>query len=223
MIVEIAIAIITLTALGALGRRADKTAVDDAAARAARAAALLDEARAFIAQIESDRQFPALEAPLLNLPLNEFVALHQPETVMLTYLSHQVGVGEIGGIGGIGAHPREWRTSLDLHMTTIATGDLYLTNRRMVYVGDRRSMSLLWRDLMALTCGLDGLHINTDDSPIPIAFKVKNSLLWAMLIKWMSLVKVEGRALAPGAHLEMNPEVAGDGWIVNAVLSTGDP
>jgi len=205
VLIYIVVGIVALALLNrASKRRQQKNAARD---RKARAQTLFDQTRAFFSQIETAGGFHSLETPSLHLQDGEFAILYEAGATLHAFKSHQVSVGNGGrGVAGISLYPAAWEWGTDDEMSPIAKGDLYLTNKRLLFVSDHRNRSIPWENLLSIHARLIGFRIHTNDSESAVGFATENGLLWTMLIRWMSSTEVKMPKLASGTKITLTSE-----------------
>jgi hypothetical protein len=175
---------------------------------------LTDETTEFVTRIEQDGALPSLETLNVHLQAGEFAVLHEPCVVLRGFNTQYVAVRRPRTrTVGLGQYPAEWESRPADQMSPLATGDLYLTNKRVLFLGGVRTMSLPWTELLSIkptleaaTPSLDSITIATNLSQQPFAFAVKNPPLWAVMIGWMSAGQPARPELEKGTRIVLKVE-----------------
>lgn len=176
----------------------------------AKADGLTDQARRYIEALNASRTYPTVDMFGVNAQKGEFGLLHESSTL---YELKPYRVGGAAGtrlklgkvpiyLGGFESHSLEdWSLA--------ARGDLYLTNKRIVFTGDARSASIALTDMIALDTELDAVRIHTAKRQKPYLFAVGNSILWSLLAKIAASGEVTSPRLPDGLQLGFSAPKAG--------------
>jgi hypothetical protein len=180
----LAFAVLAFGAMIALKRWARLRRVRDAA----RADAMIAATRAALAEIESGRRLPSLTAANLVLREHEFVLLKEARSrafglrvpaaapPSMPYLRF-AGFSIYDDLGKRAGHARG-RDS--------AVGELYLTNRRLVFISPRANLEVVLENALTIEPALDSFRVVTAGAENPCRFTAENPLLWGLMMKWMS-------------------------------------
>src|SRR4051812_28900625 len=130
--------------------------------------ALFQETQKFLARIEQSGSLPSVEVPNLHVQIGEFVLLRESGVSLAALETVHVPIGKTreAAIAGLQFYPRGWKTEHTKEEDLLASGDLYLTTRRLLFISDRRTVSLPWRDLVDSHGFLDSLKVSTTDSDV---------------------------------------------------------
>lgn len=82
-------------------------------------------------------------------------------------------------------------------------GELALTAKSLIFSGPQRSVDIDLDKIVALDVAVDGVTVSVSGRKKPFIFIVPNGILWGMLLKNLTQMKVEGRALPAGAQLQL--------------------
>lgn len=203
--------------------QADRAAAKRKPTPEARASALFDQTREFLAGIEQAGVLPSLETPpSLHLQPGEFVVLRETGAVLCGFKSQNVAVGVAAGatIAGIRMYPGVWQSESAENMTALAIGDCHLTNTRLLFVSPRRTVSIPWRNLVSVRAALDSIQIATDLSEFPYSITLGNALLWSAMIIWMSAAEVTTPALAACTRLVLSRDGDGIDLVAHLTVNT---
>ena len=78
---------------------------------------------------------------------------------------------------------------------------MYLTNRRLIFLSDRRSAKVELEDLVAIEGGYDTLTVHAGSRERPIVLGVANPQKWALLARLLSSQELSGPKLPDGVNL----------------------
>ncbi|MGH7780796.1 MAG: hypothetical protein ACREQR_13310 [Candidatus Binataceae bacterium] len=177
-----------------------------------RVSALFDQTHAFLAEIERTGALPVLATPDLHLQADEFAILREAPADLYSFKTRYAAVNArtSRAFAGINFYPDAWQSESAIDLTARATGDFCLTNARLLFVSRDRVVSIPWRNLIAIAQVLDSMRVATDLSDFPFVFAVRNTLLWAMMIRWISSAEFKTPALAAGTRLILSREGSRD-------------
>jgi hypothetical protein len=180
-----------------------------------RLAALTAEACRYIEEVNQSRAFPTVDLGAVRPQAGEFGVLSEPATSFELQIRRR--------IAGIGTRIRVGRVPLYLGsaqsvpvetMTPVAVGQLCLTNRRLLFLSDRRSATVALQDLVAVDAGLETLTVHSGQKQRPLVLAVGNPQKWAVLLRLFSSQPVESPRLADGVMLHPEPPGApGEVWL----------
>ena len=172
---------------------------------------LVAETGGFIQAIQQLGMLPSLRLPQLHLQPEEFALLHHAGAHLISYPAIQVPSGKPPSptFAGLEFYPGVWQAQHSDKMSVLAQGDLFLTNQRLLFLGEPKTLVILWRDLLSVTADLTSIRIASSESETPLYLTVRNPLLWAAFILWMSSGDVRQPRLAPGTELTLSREGSG--------------
>jgi hypothetical protein len=174
---------------------------------------LSERTREFLATVDQTGRLPELDVTNLHLEPREFAVLHNPASAMYEVRAHRQGgwagtrisVGRVPlYVGGFQSAPVD---ALDL----VATGDLYLTNQRLVFASATRTVVVPWKALVSVSGDLAVLRVASTRMRTPVAWTTPNPMLWAMLVQWLSVLRPETPRLPAGTQLAVNVRDEPDG------------
>lgn len=156
----------------------------------------------YLRQIDETHRIPQITTPL-NLKPDEFAILHQADSRMIGPKSYRVGVGGGTRVGKI--YVGGWTSESNQSLRQLDTGDLYLTNRRLVFVGALKEQDIPWSHLMSYIqvnySGQYALQVAANNSRIPHIYTVRNPLLWFTMLKLMNAAKITEPQLPSSANV----------------------
>jgi hypothetical protein len=177
-----------------------------------RADELSAEITDYIAAIQEEGHLPTIEILGLHLASGEW-ALMKEEAILFEIQSHREGsyIGTRVGprqmplyTGRFQSHPVE-------QMDPVASGQLVLTNQRVLYMSDVRTVSLAWKDVLWVSGNMEAIRIASGRQKSPLTWAVANPMLWALMIRWMSEMHPPIPALPDGLTLNVSFRDDGEG------------
>jgi len=175
----------------------------EAKAKSEKAGSLKRELSDFIAHISESGSLPTVTTSNLHLQSGEFAILGESSAVLFELRRSRIG-GGIGTRVKVGKMPLYlggWKSTSVESPTRAASGDLYLTNQRLVFAGGTRTVTVTWKNLLAVEANLGGISVATTHARVPYVWKVHNPLLWGLLIQWTSRAALKTPTLPLGATL----------------------
>lgn len=177
-------------------RKADEALRQQAATQVA-------EACRYIEEVNRARAFPTVWLKNVNARPGEFGLLHEQSTLFEPKTRrYSVGAGtrvKLGKVpiylGGAQSVPVE---SLD----PAADGDLYLTNRRVLFLSDTRSAAVALDDVIGVDAGSNQLTVHSGKRQKPLVLRVTNPAKWVLLAKLLSSEELKDPALPEGLTLK---------------------
>lgn len=143
------------------------------------------------------------------LPPDEVAVLVEPQSTLMEPRALRVygGAGtRIGGIyvgGGVSeSHQR---------LRTIASGELVLTTRRIVFDGDLESRAVKLTDVLSVQPWVDAIEVSTSRRQKNQFYSVQNPILWAEMIRRVAAGELPG------------PRSAGDAFSAPGRTLTNQP
>ncbi len=203
----LALALFALGAIVFLQRQARLRRARDAG----RADAMIAAARAFVAKIDADRCLPSLPPLNLNLGADEFVVMREARCRVF-------GLREPCGappdspylrFAGFSIYDDLRRSSRGVPRHVSAAGSLCLTNRRLVFVGERANLEIALAEMLAIEPALDSFRVAVAGADNSRRFTAENPLLWGLMIRWLSATPVAEPGLPAGAALRLVADAAG--------------
>lgn len=100
-----------------------------------RAQSLLAETNGFAQAISELGALPSLHPARLHLQPEEFALLHQAATRLMSYPTVQVPTGKPRHVvAGLDSYTGPWQSQRSHQLSELAQGDLFLTNKRLVFL-----------------------------------------------------------------------------------------
>lgn len=143
---------------------------------------LTDEANKFIETIKTAKALPTINPQgSLFLDIDEHLILKEPaslrETRSIRQSSGSFGsmrVGRrfrVGGYSGTSAPSLQW--------ATLDKGTLFLTNKKIIFVGGKENRNIVLKHIVLIQTFLDAIGITTDSRSKAIQFTVANPYIWS--------------------------------------------
>jgi hypothetical protein len=174
------------------------------------AAEKLDEltaaTRGYIEDLEQRRVFAPVTVPGLHLEEGEFAVRHE-RTALAEYTRARVGggLGTRVRVGGFPIYLGGWKSVPKEELRETGTGELVLTNRRLLFLG-ARTLTIPFDKLLTCQQIGDGLVVSESRSKHPHVLVVENPGLWCFLVNWVADNRFTDPKLPDGMHLSVTGE-----------------
>ncbi len=149
-----------------------------------------EDAHAFIEQLKSERKLPTIPSALL-LDEGERVIFEESTTLKETRaIRHSIGVGmgtsimkgvRVGTYKSRSESKQEWRL--------IDTGKLVLTNKRIIFNGEKENRAILVSQIISIEAYRDGIELSIKSKTKGTIFSVSNPYIWNIAIRIIHSVK----------------------------------
>ena len=83
-------------------------------------------------------------------------------------------------------------------LTMVSKGDIYMTNKRIIFIGSVRSWECKHSEVIHINNNIDLITVNCSNSQKPITFCVKNGFFWEGLNKLFTQTNVETARIPDG-------------------------
>lgn len=147
----------------------------------------------FLEEVEKTRSLPVVSDPeFITLP-GEFLTLRHQGAKMLEYRVTRRSAG-FGTRLKIGVVPLYLGTSKSVpvdELREVAQGTLYLTNQRLVFVGDARTYAVPLDDILSIDNGTDWIRVDSSRRGKPVMFSVANGYFWDGIFKLLVKLRLE--------------------------------
>ncbi len=222
ILIGIVAVFVLLIILSAFGKAQQNKA--EIAARPARAQKMIDEARKFFDQIEYDGAIPEVEALHLNLQSGEFVTLRESPVKLAGFRTVHVAVDDRGREKPpqLGFGPAKWEERRASTVSLLGTGDLYLTNSRLIFLSGDQDISISAKSVYAMKASFISFNLSSKESPTPLHFIVKNPIIWTLMLKWASSGQLKSAKLDPGTHFHLDASAGDDEWKLDFSMRSDD-
>ncbi|MBE3602009.1 hypothetical protein IMX07_00045 [bacterium] len=190
------------------------------ARNAGRADAMIAATRAVLAKIESDRRLPSLTPPNLVLRENEFALLREARSRGFGLRLPRAAPPSMPYLrfAGFSIYDDFGRR---VRGCNSAVGELYLTNRRLVFISPRANLEIVLQDILTVDPALDSFGVATAGAETSRRFTAENPLLWGLMINWMSAGPRVSPELPIGSALRLDAD--GNGTLRNVKVSLTIP
>jgi hypothetical protein len=203
LLASLGLALIVVAAARISARSAAERAQVDNERRIAQQVA---EACNFIASINATRAFPAIWMSNVNAQPGEFGVLHETSTLFeMKTFRISMGAGTRLKIGKMPLYVGGSRSTPVESLRSSAVGDLYLTNRRVIFMSTQRSVTVLLKDVVGIDASTDSVTIHSGRRNKPAVFAVSNPAKFSLLLKLVSGESITSPQLPPGVVLEAQP------------------
>lgn len=173
-IAPIIIALVVITILVWLitkPRRAKQKTAD-------RTATLISSTRQFVDQINHNRRFSVITTQI-NLQKNEFAVLSTQSTCH-EYKSERIstGAGTRIKVGGMPVYLGGTKSRSVDKLREASTGTLYLTNKRLIFIGTPKNHTFTLGEILSIENGIDHIIVTSQKRQKPLVFSVSNGFNW---------------------------------------------
>jgi hypothetical protein len=167
---------------------------------------LTNATRSYIETLDQSRTFAPIALAGLHLEPKEFAIRHDNATLG-EYRRAGVGggIGTRVRVGGFPIYLGGWKSVPKEELRTVGTGQLVLTNQRLLFLG-AHTLTVPFDKLLTCQQIGDGLVVSESRSKRPHAFVVENPGLWCFLINWVADNRFENPNLPDGMHLNVTGE-----------------
>jgi hypothetical protein len=160
---------------------------------------LVQDACAYIHQVNTSRSFPAVWMKTVNAKPGEFGLLHETTTLFEHKdKRYTLGAGTRLRVGKIPIYLGGAQHFSHEQLEAVAGGDLYLTNGRVVFVSDRKAVTVPLSDLIAVNADPSAIVLHSAQRDKPYIFRVGNSALWTLLLKLFAQGLLKAQSLPEG-------------------------
>ncbi len=151
---------------------------------------LISEANALADRIKKDKVIPEISTGVF---LDNGERAHLEESVqMLETRAIRKSSGGFGGIrimkgitvgrySGTSESHQEWRT--------IDSGKLTLTNKRIIFDGQKGNKVILISKIMSIDTALNTIQLSMEDRAKDVAYQVSNGYVWSLLLNILKQTK----------------------------------
>ncbi len=151
----------------------------------------------FILSLQRNRILPELNTSI-NLHQKEFVCMmSESEIYEFKNPGQKLYVGTKVNIAGIPIYLGGSQAVKD-QLTMVSKGDIYMTNKRIIFIGSVRSWECKHSEVIHINNNIDLITVNCSNSQKPITFCVKNGFFWEGLNKLFTQTNVETARIPDG-------------------------
>jgi hypothetical protein len=162
--------------------------------------------RGYIESLEQSRAFTPIKVPGLHLEQGEFAVRHEDATLG-EFASARVGdgLGTRVPVGGFPIYLGGWKSVPNEELREVDTGELVLTNRRLLFIG-AHTLIIPFNKLLKCRQIDAGLVISQSRSKHPHVFVLEYPALWYFLVNWAADNRFEDPKLPDGMHISVTGE-----------------
>lgn len=167
---------------------------------------MVRDACAYIEQVNASRSFPAVWMKNVNAKPDEFGLIHETATLFEQKTrSYTLGGGTRLRVGKVPLYLGGAQRFSYQELAPMAAGDLYLTNQRVVFMSDKKAVSLPLAGLIGIDSAPDSITVHGPKRAQPYTFAVGNSALFTLLLKLFSQGHLNGQTLPDGVTITAKP------------------
>ncbi len=150
----------------------------------------------FLSQIQESREIPIIPADFNTQP-GEFVVMKADSAIYEQKIKgrRRMCAGTGVKIEKMPLYPGSGQSASNKAIVKISDGELYLTNRRLVFVGIKRSWDCMHSDVLSIENCLERIIVNCWHSTKPLMFDVMNGFYWEGLNKLFTQVRIDSPRL----------------------------
>lgn len=166
--------------------------------------ALAREAFDYLQEVNRLGSFPAPpDSRVMSSASDPVLAACNARMFEVRQVTRRRSVGTRIKLGGMPIYVGESTPVTSAEVREAASGELAITSRALLFVGDAKSADVDLSRVTSVEVHRDGVSISARGRQRPLMFQVANPLLWAQLIRNVPELKLDGRALKPGAELRV--------------------
>ena len=165
---------------------------------------LTSATRGYIEALEQSRVFAPIAVPGLHLEQGEFAIRHDRATLA------EVRTARIGGglgtrvrVGGFPIYLGGWKSVPSEELREVGTGELVLTNRRLLFLG-AHTLALPFDRLLTCQQMDAALLVSESRSKRPHVLILENAGLWCFLVNWGAASRFKDPKLPDDMHLSVS-------------------
>jgi hypothetical protein len=165
---------------------------------------IVQEALGYVASINSAGGFPVAPTDrVISRPDQPVLAACNGRLLEVTTEQARQYLGTRVKVGGLPIYLGQSASRSKTVVKETAQGELAITAKSLIFSSPQRSVDIDLQKIVALDVAIDGVTVSVSGRQKPFIFIVPNGILWGMLLKNLSQMKVEGRALPAGAQLQL--------------------
>lgn len=159
----------------------------------------------YIEALEQRRVFAPVAVPGLHLEQGEFAIRHDRAT-LAEVRTARVGGGLGTRVGGFPIYLGGWKSAPSEELREVGTGELVLTNRRLLFLG-ARTLAIPFDRLLTCQQHAAGLVVSESRSTNPLVVVLETMAgLWGFLVNRAADNRFERPKLPDGMHLSVTEE-----------------
>lgn len=180
-----------------------KTGRIAAASNAARDS-IVQEALGYVEAVNNAGAFPPASTDrVISRPDQPVLAACNSRLLEVTTEQARQYLGTRVKVGGLPIYLGQSASKSKRVVKETAQGELALTAKSLIFSSTQRSVDIDLHKIVALDVAIDGVTVSVSGRQKPLIFIVPNGILWGVLLKNLTQIKVEGRALPAGAQLQL--------------------
>lgn len=162
--------------------------------------------RGYVEALEQSRSFAPLTVPGLHLEQGEFAVRHERATLAeFSRATVGGGLGTRVRVGGFPIYLGGWKSVPTEELREVGTGELVLTNRRLLFLG-AHILTIPFDRLLTCQQMDAGLLVSESRNKRPHVFLPENPGLWCFLVNWLVDNRFEDAKLPDSMHISVTGE-----------------
>jgi len=165
---------------------------------------IAQEAVKFFDSVNSSGSFPPVAASrIVSQPDNPVLAACQASVLEMTTEQVRGYLGARVKVGSLPVYIGQSRGTQKRKLSEVATGELALTPKALVFSGAQRSIDVELKHIVAIDIAIDAITISVKGRQKPYIFIVPNGFLSGMLVRNLIQIDLNGRSLPDGVKLQI--------------------
>jgi hypothetical protein len=160
--------------------------------------------RGYLEALEHSRMFAPVAVPGLHLEQGEFAIRHDRATLAeITRARVGAGLGTRVRVGGFPIYFGGWKSVPSEELREVGTGELVLTNRRLLFLG-AHTLTIPFDRLLTCQQMDAALLVSESSSKRPHVVIPENAGLWCFLVNWAADSRFKDPKLPDDMHLSVS-------------------
>jgi hypothetical protein len=165
---------------------------------------LTSATRGYIEALEQSRVFAPITVPGLHLEQGEFGIRHDRATLAQVRTARiGAGLGTRVRVGGSPIYLGGWKSVPSEELREVGTGELVLTNRRLLFLG-AHTLAIPFDRLLTCQQMDAALVVSESRSKRPHVLILENAGLWCFLVNWAADNQFKDPKLPDDMHLNVS-------------------
>jgi hypothetical protein len=165
---------------------------------------IVQEALGYFAAVNDSGAFPIAPTDrIISRPDQPVLASCNGRLLEVTTAQARQYLGTRIKVGGLPIYLGQSASRSKTVVKETAQGELAVTAKSLIFSSPQRSVDIDLHKIVALDVALDGVTVSISGRQKPLIFIVPNGVLWGSLLKNLTQMKMDGRALPAGAQLQL--------------------
>lgn len=141
----------------------------------------------FLDELDRTKVIPVQEDPAFRTQASEFIALRHPHARMMEIRTSRLSgwLGTRVKIAGVPLYLGASKSLPSDELRDVGEGILYLTNKRLMFMGSARTYASSIDNILNIENGLDWIRIQAARQTKPVTFTVPNGFFWEGMYRLM--------------------------------------